>query len=676
MITSTGIGSGLDIEGLVTQLVAAERAPAETRLNSQQARASTKLSAFGVFSSALASFQDSLAQLSSISSFNQRAATSSDSTVVGITANNSAVAASYDITVSQLAKPHSLASGSFAATTDVVGTGTLTIRFGTTDYTPPVPGPESYNQFTVNPERGAATITIDSSNNTLAGVRDAINSANAGVGAVIVNDGTGFRLLLTSDSTGAQNSLEIAVADTGDGNNTDTAGLSALSFNAGATNLSQTVAAQDALFTINGLPVASAQNTASDAISGVNLTFKGTSTAPVSASISENHDAVKQLITDFVAAYNSFNTTAAQLTSYDPDTRTAGPLQGDFSARSISSQLSRTVVDAVAGFNGPFQSLVGIGITTQADGSLAIDDSALDTALQNNFDKVSGLFAAAGFPSDSNIDYISASSATTVASYDVNISSLASQGQLTGAAITGFPLTIDANNDNLTLLVDGISSGSIALTQGTYATGSDLAAELQTQINGDTALVGAGARVTVSFAGNQLTITSNRYGAASQVNISAVDTNTAASLGLAVANGTDGLDVAGTIGGVAATGAGQTLTGATGSDAEGLQLLISGGPLGARGTVDFSRGVADQLNTLIDSFIQSSGVISSRTGSLQDALDTIAEQRTALDRRMQTVEARFRSRFTALDTLMSQLQNTSNFLTQQLANLPQSGSLN
>tara|TARA_R110002110_G_scaffold405241_1_gene624197 strand:+ start:29830 stop:31869 length:2040 start_codon:yes stop_codon:yes gene_type:complete len=670
MITATGIGSGLDIESLVTQLVAAERSPVENRLTRREISLTAELSAFGQFKGALAGFQGSLSDISNLSTFGQRTASSSNEDILTVSAGGSAAAASYDLTVSQLAKAHSLASGSYASIDDVVGTGTLNFRFGTTDYTSPDPGPESYNAFTLNPERGTASVVIDSSNNTLEGMRDAINEADIGVAAAIVNDGSGYRLLLSSEATGAANSMEVSVTDTGDGNDTDAAGLSAFAFNAAAINVSQTVAAQDALFTVNGLTIASSENTATDVIDGIDITLRDlTGTAPVSINVSQDKAGVKETITDFVEAYNNLINTIDSLTAYDPNTGNAGPLQGDFSARSIVSQMRRTVVNAVEGFNGPFQSLSEIGIGTQLDGTLAVDSGKLDTALDDNFDQVAGLFAAVGYPTDSGIDFLSSSDATAVTNHAIEISQIATQGQLTGA-VANFPLVIDADNDSFNISINGVASDSIILTQGTYASGAELAAELQARINGDANLRAGGNTASVDFNAGQFTITANEYGSSSNVEITAVDTNTAAQLGLSVAAGTVGVDVAGTIGGVAALGSGQILTGAATSQAEGLQLLINGGALGARGSVDFSRGIAYQLNKMVDSFLEADGVLDSRTDSIQDRVEDIADRREALDRRLEALEARYRSQFTSLDTLLSQLQSTSSFLTQQLASLP------
>jgi len=404
MITAAGVGSGLDIESLVTQLIAAERAPVENRILRRDAQITAELSAFGTFKSALSTFQNNLGDLNVLSNFGRRTGVSSDADILEATSNGTAVSGSYDVSVTQLAKSHSLASGAYSASDDVVGTGTLTIRFGTTDYTPPDPGPEAYNSFTVNPERGVATITLDSSNNTLEGVRDAITATNIGVNATIVNDGSGFRLLLSSDQTGLENSIEIAVDDTGDGNSLDDAGLSRLAFNADATNLAQTVAAQDASFTVNGLSISTPENVASGVIEGIDLTLKAvTGASPVTVSVDEDVDALKEIVTTFVNGFNGFVQTTNALTAFDVASGTSAPLQGDFSVRSIVGQVRQVLTNAVEGFDGPFSNLSELGISTQLDGTLAIDDAQLTSVLTENYDDVVGLFAAVGLPSDSSV---------------------------------------------------------------------------------------------------------------------------------------------------------------------------------------------------------------------------------------------------------------------------------
>jgi len=668
MLTATGIGSGLDIESLVTQLISAQRSPVETRLVARESALTAELSGFGSLKSALSTFQDSISSLNKLSSFGQRTTTSSNTDAVVASANSTAASGSYSLSVSQLASSHSLASTGYASTSDLVGTGTLTIRFGSTDYTSPDPGPESYDGFTVNPEKGTATITIDSENNTLTGVRDAINGAKIGVTAVIVNDESGYRLLIGSDDGGEKNSLEISVTDTGDNNDLDSAGLSALSFNGSATNLAQTVAAHDALFTVNGLSIRSSENRASGVIEGLDITLKDvTGTSPVTVTVAQDREAVKSAIQSFVSGYNNYISTVNSLTAYDPETGVAGPLQGDFSARSIASQVRRAITDSAEGFGGSFSSLSELGITTDGDGKLAINSSRFDAALENAFDDIVGVFAAVGRPSDGTIKYITSTAATAVASHDIDITQMATRGQLT-ASPSFFPLNIDSENNSLVLSVNGVTSSEILLTQGNYASGAELADELQARINGDTALVNAGALVSVQFVNDHFEITSNNYGSFSTIEVLSVDTNTTAQLGFSTGAGVAGI-------GVAASGSGQTLKGAVGSKAEGLQLLIADGSTGPRGAVDFSRGIAYQLNTLITSFLATDGLLDSRTEGIQSRIEGIGDQKEVLDRKMEALEIRYRNQFNALDSLLAQLQTTSDFLTQQLASLPGSGQL-
>jgi len=314
MLTATGLGSGLDVNSLVAQLVSSERVVSDLQLNRQEAKLNSKFSALGSLKSSLGGFKSALSGLNTLSSFDLKTATSSDSSIFTATANTDAIPSNYSIAVSQLATSHSLASKGFADTDEtVIGTGTITIRRGTTDY---VVGTDTYNGFTLNTDSTAANITIDSSNNTLEGVMAAINDADIGINASIINDGSGFRLLLSSEITGAENSLEITVSDD-DANNTDTSGLSRLAFNAAATKLEQTNSATDANFTINGLAIASASNDVSSANPGVALSLKQTTVSPVELSVEANTSSVLRGVNSFIAGYNSYIGTANARSSYD-----------------------------------------------------------------------------------------------------------------------------------------------------------------------------------------------------------------------------------------------------------------------------------------------------------------------------------------------------------------------
>ena len=676
-ISATGLGSGLDISGLVKQLVDAERAGPDLQITRETAKVNTKLSAMGSIKNAISGFQASLSGLNVLDSYGKRSVTSSNAAAVSATVANSAVPNTYSMEVSALAKSHALAAPAFPdSDTTTVGTGTLTFRWGTTDYDADT---DAYNSFALNPDSKITTITIDSSNNTLEGVMTAINDADFGVTASIVNDGSGYRLLMTSEKTGVKNSLEISATD-GDGNYTDTganAGLSNFAFNASATNMTQTNAATNAVFKLNGLTVQSQDNTTSTAIPGVTLTLKDVTTTPLTLKVDTDTSAALNAFNAFITGYNQFRTTVNTLTNYNAATKTAGTLLGDFTVRSIVTQVENILRTDVTGTSGDYTNMADLGLKTNSSGGYVLDTAKFKAILAEDPQTVSKLFAALGAPTDSGITYASSTTDTVVGNYAVNITTAATAANMSGAAVlpdfgSGGTLTVDGDNDLLALEIDGVDIGAISLTHGTYSAGADLATELQARINGTSAMTAAGKTVAVTYANDRLTIQSTIYGNTSQINVTAIDTNTDATLGFAVADGTAGLDVAGTINGKAATGAGQLLTAdnVAENDAVGLSLKVTGAGTGDRGMVNFTRGVTDQLKLLLGKVLESEGALEKRIDNYEDRKALIEERKAKLELKWKSIEARYSRQFNSLDGLLSSLQSTSSYLQTQLAQLP------
>jgi flagellar hook-associated protein 2 len=659
-ISSAGIGSGLDVTSLVSQLVAAERAPAENRYNRKEALLQAELSAYGSLKSSLSSFQGSLSSLKSISTFNSVSTTSSDSTLVSASGTSIASPGNYSLEVTTLAQAQTLVSGDFTTTTDTVGTGTLTFQFGTT----------SGSTFTQNADKATQTVDISSADNSLQGIRDAVNAADIGVTATIVNDGSNYRLLFTSDDTGAENSLKITVSGDSGGDNVDNSGLSQLAYDPAGSlgagkNMSQTVEAMDAAFKVNGLDITRSSNTVTGVISGVTLTLKDTTSgSPVSIAVSQNEGAITGAVNTFVSGYNELIDTLDSLSRFNAETGQGSILTGDSIVRSVKSQIRSIISSAVGGTSGAYTSLATIGLTTGSDGKLSLDSAKLQEAIDSDSSAVARLFAATGTPSDSLVNYTSSTNDTQVGTYALNVSQLATQGLYTGSN-SGLSLTIDSSNDTFAIKVDGVQSGTITLTQSTYGSESALAAEIQSRINGDSALQEAGVSVTVAYVTDHYELTSARYGSVSKVEFTSVE---GTGLGVSVGAGTDGVDVDGTLGGASVTGSGQFLTGT--GDASGLKLEILGGATGDRGSVVFSRGIADQIFSLLDSYLGTDNLIDARTNGINSRIDDINDSRETLSRRMASLEARYLKQFTALDALLGQMQATSSYLTSQLAALP------
>lgn len=652
-ITSPGIGSGLDVAGLVNKLVTAEGQPAANRLNTREAKLQAQLSALGSVKSALSTFKGALGNLTNISSFQKRTASSSNTDLFTVAIAGKPVAGSYEVEVRTLAQAHKLASVAFDEASSAVGTGTLTFQFG-------------------DPTKPAQSVTITDENNSLTGVRDAVNAANIGVRASIVNGDDGYQLVFGAENSGTDNSLRISVEESpADGSNTDMNGLSRLAYNADAYNMTQTAEAQNAEIYIDGIKVSSATNTVSDAIAGVTLSLKKADVG-TKATLNVNLDknSATTAVEGFVNAFNSLVGTFSQLSGYNAETKQAGILIGDSSLRGVLSQLRNVLSSPVSGLDGTYRALADLGIKTKADGTLELDKAKLTAALDSNFDDIGRLFAATATATDSLVSYTSSTTATKVGNYAVNITQAATRGSYMDSASSVSSLVVDGSNNTFKISVDGVSSGTLSLTQKTYGSEVELAAELQSRINGDSALRGAGVSVLVSFDGTRFTFTSERYGSASKVAITEVaDTTASGAIGLTTAGtGTDGEDVAGTIGGVAATGAGQYLTGA--GAAEGLKILVQGDATGSRGSVSFARGVADRLSSLLDGWLANDSFLSARTNGVQSQIDDIAKQREALATRLEALEARYMKHFTALDALMARMQSTSNYLAGQLAGLP------
>lgn len=550
--------SAIDVNSIVSSLMSVERQPL-TLITNQKTAYEAKLTAYGTLKSALSTFQTSVGALSSASKFNAQSATSAKPSVFTATANGSATIGDYAVTVNQLAKSQKIALDGVANTTDVIGTGTLTIAFGT--YAPAVVSPATPASFTANPDKASFNVIINSSNNTLAGVRDAINAANGGVTATIVNDGSANRLVITSKETGEVNSLKITVADS-DGDNTNNTGLSRLAYDPLATagsgkNMSQLQAPLNALLNIDGIDVVKASNTVSDAIEGITLNLLATSdNAPVNLAVASDQTKIKESVTAFVDAYNKVMDTLTNLTKYDETGKSSGKLLGDATARSVTTQL-KSVISKTVDTGGTITSLTDIGVGFQRDGKLALDSTKLTDAIANHFDDIAALFSTSARTSDAQVSYL----------------------------------------------------GSTSKTQsGTYA-------------------------ITVS----QL--------------------------------GSDSTHMTGTINGVAGTGLNQELIGASGDASEGLRIKVTGGSTGARGTVTFVKGYAAQLDDILDGLLDEEGLLAARTDGITASVKRLEAQTDAFNLKMEVIEKRYRDQYTRLDTLLSSLQNTSSYLSQQISAL-------
>lgn len=394
----------------------------------------------------------------------------------------------------------------------------------------------------------------------------------------------------------------------------------------------------------------------------------------VSLTVSRDSSGIEDSVNAFVDSYNEFIGEYNELTAYDNSSGESGLLLGDATLGNIANLLRTNVGTVVDGVSSGVRALSDIGILANVDGTLGLNSTKLASALKDNLDGVGVMFAPIGVPSDASVTFLSSNSLTKQGSYAIAITQAATQGTLSGAGVlpaTFGSVDIDANNDDFLVRIDGVASANLSLTQATYTSGASLAAEIQSKINSDSNISDAGLSVSVVYndTDDRFDITSSTYGTGSTIAFSSVDTNTAAILGFSVAGGTAGLNVEGTINGVAGIGVGRELV-STSGDTTGLKLLISATTVGSLGSVVFTQGKATELGNILSGILDKGGILPEQSLGFSKTLTRAADDLVTLDYRMEIFEARLLAQFNVMDSLVSSLQATSSYLTQALDNLP------
>ncbi len=679
-ITSAGVGSGLDVAGLVDKLVAAEGEPVKIRLDRKEVKLQAELSAMGTFKGAVSGFQSSLEALRDPETFGKLEVTSSNEDMLAATASKDAQPGNYEIEVLQLARPHKLSSSPLESDRLPLGSGSLTIQLGRIETVPGTELASESRRFIMNPDVPAKTITITDGNASLRGIQEAINKADAGVRASVINDGNGYRLVLTSLVAGNDNSIRIKVNDN-DGADQDSAGLSIFAYEPDnpqgqAQNMNEVVATQNAELNVDGIFISRSSNDIDDVIDGVTLNLKPDSEGSINRlSVEMSTATVTQSVNDFINSYNELIDTVEALTGYDPETKTAGPLSGDASIRGVISQIRRTLSENFSSVNSKYDSLSSIGIDSQRDGKLTLDSAKLQAAIDDDLQQVTQLFSISGSSSDPAIRYIEAGSATQTGAYDLVITQMASQGAWAGRPVSGFsgngqrfPVSLQDGDNSFRIKVDGLASQKITLAAKNYRNENELVNELQSQINADPNFQSNEVSVEAYFSNGRLLLVSSRYGGNSSVDVLQADAGLKEKLGFHVGAGIRGEDVAGRFNNVAAIGNGRKLTGK--GAAEGLKIEVQEGEAGERGQVFFSHGVGARLYELTGQFLKQDGIIAVRNEGYTDRIKEIEKDREKLAQKLEKSEQRYLKQFTALDATLGKMRSTGNFLSNQLDSLP------
>jgi flagellar hook-associated protein 2 len=438
--TSLGVGSGLDLNTIVTKLVALERQPLTT-MQSKASQLQTQVSSFGQISSLMNGVQTAANALTNPLLWSGSTVASSDTSTVSVSAASNVATGNYAVTVQALASSQTLASATaFADSTVLPGSGTLTLQLGSWDT----------GQANFSPKSGSSAVDISiASTDTLSNVVDKINGAGAGVTASLVTDASGVRLSLRSTTTGSANGFRLTAADS-DGNNSDGLGLSVMAFDPpnGATAMQLMQGSADAKATVNGIAVTSASNAMTGVIQGLTLNLNQISSTPVNIAANPDTAGVQTAIKTFASAYSAMVSYLNSQTKYDPASKVGGVLQGDSAATTLQGRL-RAMVGASSGASSSFARLSDVGLQVQRDGTLTVNQTKLDAAT-GNLTELKKSFASTDLANSANNGFARRFS-------DLALQALGVDGTIT-TRTAGLQQLISKNGDDQTALNTRVDS--------------------------------------------------------------------------------------------------------------------------------------------------------------------------------------------------------------------------
>lgn len=653
-LSFSGLASGIDTEKVIEGLLGIQQA----RISQLEARRDLigfEQATFKGFEAQLLELQSQAGRLARTFSgpFDARKVTSSDESLVSAAAGSTAVPGSYTLKVNGLAQNHQIASAGFGNANAALKTGTLSIQVGT---------------------GAATTVTIDSGNNTLQGLADAINNSGAGVVASVINDGSAnpYRLLLSSKTTGAANQIAIT-------NNLTTGSGQDIDLDPATRTIQSAADAEIVLGSGAGaIAVKSASNTVDNLVAGVSVNLHAADpNRTITLKVDHDTEAGRSAVEDFVKAYNKVIDFIDERDDFDAQSQQGGIFLGNRNAVEVETALSSALNSAVANVNSLANRLSAIGVNFDETGRLEIDSGKLNQALSGSLEGVAlgdvkKLFSLSGTSTSNGITFISASSKTTAfdAAIEVDITQAATQASITaGTALPG-SITIDGTNRDLTLAFNG-KTATLQLTEGAYDPAT-LAQELQTRINDSADF--AGARVAVSLEGGALKITTNEYGSGSSLTV--VGGSAVAALGFTAGQGDVGKNVVGKfiVNGVeeTATGSGQFLTATSGNaGTDGLQVRVTLTPseviAGPEGSVTLTRGLASQLGQVLDKFLDpTSGRLKNLNDGFQRNIEDINSSISLQSELMELKRDSLVRQFAAMEAAVSRLKSVGDQLTAQL----------
>lgn len=638
--------STIDVSTVVEALLSTETGLEINSLTAKQEEDQTKQAAFELFEGAITGFASIMTDISSSMQSVTKAASISNDAYASVSVDGTVNNGNYSLEVLSLASKQSLSSAPYGSSTTLVGTGTLTIETGS--YVGPFDGTGSSVDIVV-----AAGTTVEQ-------LVKQINQSSAGVQAYMVNTSQGVQIAMSSTSTGEQNGFALTVAD-GDGDNTDSFGLSSFQYNDTTQNMNLGQTAVDSQVLFDGVLLTSSNNTFNDSIDGFNITVKEvTSGSTPLITVSDDVESSKSLLEEFITSYNSVIQIFDYLSDIEEGEESQGVLYRDRDFALLEKSFRSIAETAVAGYGGNAY-LNGLGVRYSADDDyqLELDESVFLSAIAKDPDAVKTALTQVAVPTDPLVTFVSAESRTLAGTYSpIEVTTPAQTAKLFGTPAGGF--IVDATNDEFTFSVNGESTGSIKLTQAAYASYEDLAVHLQTKINANL----ANNSVSVSYNGTTFEVDSGTYGSLSVIEFTDVEAGFETLFGYAAGSTASGVNVIANVGGGVGIGVGQELEVLTG-DASGLKLLITATAAGTYGEVTVTDGIAKTLSDYVDGITSQSGFFTQILDTYEENLTDREERLEALEERTEVLRSKYTILYSELNATIISMQATADQLQAQ-----------
>ncbi len=606
----------LDVNDIVNKIIYAKSYPITNYQNEIQTYEAEK-SALQTLNTKVSSLKSAVSTLSNFDSISTGSATVSDEDILTATTQSGAQTGDYYIIVRQLARAESDSSDGFSsADSEVLADGTT---------------------FSITQNGQTVDIDITGSTRSLTGLRDAINNSGLDVRATVIYDGSEYKLQITSTETGTD--YAFTIDDTGVG-----------------TNMTEKIAAQDALINVNTTDASDAitrsSNTIDDVIEGVTLNLKqADATKTVTLTIDNDFSNLESKINDFVSKYNDVISYLNTQFSYNEETKSAGPLSGNSAARSVQSAVLEMISSKVEGLDSDatYQSLVDIGIRMNNDGTIYLDTEEFEDAIEDDYEGVKKVFEEIATTSDTNVAYVARTSSTEAGTYAVEITTAPERASIQGSYEV--PTGGISQDETLTITYDG-NDYTVDLNQ------NDTLDDIIEKIN--TVMDNNSVPITATSNGNYLVVQTDNYGSAETFSIVSNVAADAGGTGIGTTQLTDtGVDIAGTIGGYAATGEGRVLTGSEGP-VEGLKIFGTMTSTGSFGNISLTYGVISNFNERLEDLLSTEtgneGPITKELNNLDTNIKNLNERIEEFKQDLEDERQRLFQEFDAANRAMAQMQ--------------------